>query len=91
MSVNTSAGQTPRTDCEGPISENSSDCVAATDQQETISADVSSTSDNCDFTTLNSWRLQLVPADEFDHEPRGWNALVCDDCREKYRVDGGEA
>jgi len=91
MSASKLAGRTPRTGSEGPISENSSDCVAATDQPGPIDADAASTCDNCNFTTLNGWELQLVPAKELDFEPRGWNALLCDDCREKHRVDGGEA
>ncbi|GAB7012013.1 hypothetical protein ACFQEQ_01380 [Halolamina salina] len=89
MSVNTIAGDTPRTGSEGPISENSSDTAVATDQPGPVGDDGASTCDNCNFTTLNGWELQLVPAEELDFDVRGWNVLLCDDCREKHRVDGG--
>ena len=91
MSVNTNAGQTPRTGREGPFSQNSSDCVPTTDQPGPIGADGASTCENCGFSTLNGWELQLVPADDLDFDVRGWNTLLCDDCREEHRVDGGGA
>ncbi|GAB7094064.1 hypothetical protein JCM30237_12160 [Halolamina litorea] len=84
----TLAGQTPRTGSEGPFSENSSD-TAGTDQPGPVDVDVASTCDNCGFTTLNGWELRLVAADELNLNVRGWNALLCSDCREKHRVDGG--
>jgi len=54
-----------------------------------VAADGGSTCEHCGFTTLNGWELRLVAADELDYDVRGYNALLCDDCREELRVDGG--
>lgn len=85
----TLAGRAPRTGSEGPFSENSSDTAVSTDQPGPVGADGTSTCENCGFSTLNGWELRLVPADELDLDVRGWNALLCRDCREEHRVDGG--
>ncbi len=87
----TLAGHTPRNDGEGPISQNSSDTAPTTDQPGPVGADGASTCENCGFSTLNGWELKLVAADELDLDPRGWNMLLCRECREKHRVDGGDA
>ncbi len=89
MSVETVAGQTPRTGSEGPISENSSDTAVATDQPGPVGDDGASTCQNCGFSTLNGWELRLVAADDLDLDVRGHNALLCEECREEHRVDGG--
>mgnify|MGYP006295168737 CR=1 FL=1 len=85
----TLAGQTPRTDDEGPFSQNSSDCAPTTDQPGPVADDGASTCEHCGFSTRNGWELKLVAADELDLDPRGWNMLLCRDCREEHRVDGG--
>jgi len=88
MSANKLAGQTSRTNGEGPISQNSCDYVGP-DQPGPVADDGGSTCEHCGFTTLNGWELRLVAADELDYDVRGYNALLCDDCREELRVDGG--
>ena len=85
----TLAGHTPRTGSEGPFSQNSSDTAAIADQPGPDRDDGATTCENCGFSTLNGWELRLVAADELDLDVRGWNALLCDDCREKHRVDRG--
>lgn len=85
----TLAGHTPRNDGEGPFSENSSDTAPTTDQPGPVGADGTSTCEHCGFSTLNGWELKLVAADKLDYDVRGWNMLLCRECREKHRVDGG--
>ena len=84
----TLAGSIPRTGSEGPCVENSSDAVTP-DQPGTVGDDGASTCDNCSFSTRNGWELKLVPADDLDLDVRGYHALLCKDCREEHRVDGG--